>query len=809
MRVLLSWLRELTALPPHVDAQAVAARLTMAGLEVEAVERLDEGLDQVVVGEVRSKVPIEGTRLNVCQVFDGKTEHQIVCGAQNYEVGALVPAALPGAVLPGNKPIGAATLRGVDSFGMLCSGKELGVDDGVDGLLLLPEGTAPGTPIAQVLERDDVVLDINVTPNRADALSHHGVARELAALFDLPSVAPPTPRVPVADGNSPATLTVEDGALCPHYAGRVIEGVRVGPSPRWVQLRLEALGLRSINNVVDATNLVMLELGQPMHAFDFDTLGESHIVVRTARPKERLTTLDGVERELSTEDLCICDANGPIALAGVMGGERTEVTETTTSLFLESAFFAPSSVRRAARRHQIHSDASHRFERGVDPERVRLALDRLTELILEVAGGQLSGDVVAQVSTPFVRRTVSLRHRRLEALLGVKVPWQEARRILERLGLETLSATDEALEVQVPGARLDLTREEDLVEEVARVRGLEAIAPRLPSSRGSNAVEPVAATLGRRLRTGLRAAGLDEAINLAFTAPALLEGLSPNTPPLLLRNPLASDLSALRTTLLAGLLRNVSHNLRHGADEVRLYELGRVYLPLADSTGLRLGDAGFVVDAEPTRLAIVLHGRASKSWTGGGQALDFYDLKGAIEMGLVALGVEADRVTTRQASAPFLHPRASAALVSDGGQTLGHLGELHPTLAAQFDLPRGVFVAEFELAPLLALATPVARYSGIPRFPASFRDVALVVDDGVSAASVATEIRSSDTDGLIDRVELFDVYKGAPLPDGKKNLAFSVRYRSAERTLADDDINATHARVVAHLEQAFGARLRS
>lgn len=806
MRVLLSWVRQLSNLPPHVGADQVAQRLTMSGLEVEAVERLDEGLDKVVVGEVLAKQPVEGTKLSVCQVFDGESERQIVCGAQNYDVGDYVPAALPGAVLPGNKPIGAAKLRGIDSYGMLCSGKELGADDGVDGLLILSKDAPPGTPIAQVLGRNDIVLELSVTPNRADALSHLGVAREIATLFRLPPVSLPASQVETGSGVAPVQLTIEDGALCSHYAARVVENVKVGPSPAWLRQRLEALGQRSVNNVVDATNFVMFELGQPMHAFDLDRVEGARVVVRRAKEGERLTTLDGRDRALSTDDLCICDAERPIGLAGVMGGEDSEVKETSTRLLLESAFFNPSSVRRTARRHQMHSDASHRFERGVDPERIRAALDRLTEALIDVAGARVVGPVAEVVAKPFKRARIRLRHARLEALLGTEVPWSEALQTLVDLGLEIVSDAEGVAEVSIPGARLDLTREEDLVEEVARVRGLEAIVPKLPSSRGSDAVEPAPARAEKRLRIGLTAAGVDEAVNLAFVDPTLLKHVRPSPTPLALRNPLASDLSVLRTTLLPGLLRNLAHNQRHSAETIRLYELGRIYLPLEKPSKHAQGSADFVVDEEPRRLGIVMTGRRDRGWTGGRDAVDFYDLKGTVETALEAIGRPDAAVVP--ASADYLHPRASAALLLDG-RVVGHLGELHPLVAQAFDLTGRVYVAELDVDTLIASASVQATYAGIPRYPASLRDIALVVDEEVSAAHFTQAIRNADEGGLVEHVELFDVYKGKPLPEGKKNLAFAVRYRARNRTLTDDEVNAAHAHVVSRLKAAFGAELRS
>lgn len=802
MRVLLSWLRELVELP--ADAAEVARRLTDAGLEVEAIERLDKGLEKVVVGLVRERNPIPETKLSVCKVFDGAQEWQVVCGAQNYQAGDHVPMAQVGAVLPDGKAIGKARLRGHESFGMLCSSRELGFDDGVDGLHLLSRDVAPGTPIAQVLGRDDVAFEINVTPNRADALSHLGVARELSALFTTP-IKLAAPKVTESAGPS-AKVEIQAPELCPHYAARVVEGVQVEPSPAWLSRRLEALGQRSINNVVDATNLVMLERGQPLHAFDLETLQGAKIVVRRASEGETIRTLDGKDRTLTADDLVIADASKPVAIAGVMGGEHSEVKPHTQRLLLESAWFSASSVRRTARRQGLHSEASHRFERGIDPEGVRASLDRLAEVIVQVAGGRVVGDATDVEPGPFARARVALRRARMDELLGTPVPWSEALEVLTRLSLKVVEKTDERVLVEIPGARGDLTTEIDLIEEVVRVRGFHTVPAKVPPGSGTDAREDLRAVAESRLKEAMSAAGFDEAMNYAFVGADELAKVRTDVPAIALRNPIAADLAVMRTSLLAGLLKNLGHNLRRGVASVRLYETGRVYLPRAALEGAP-GEARFTVAHEPRRFAFVAAGPRGKGWTGGKDAFDFYDLKGAIELVAEALGLAKVRFEHAATPGP-IHPRSTTRMTV-GGAEIGHFGELHPSLADAMDLPRTTVVGEFDLDALLDAAVLIPRYRGIARFPASLRDVAVVVDDRVTAAQVLGEIRKADPQGLVEEALLFDVYKGAPLREGRKNLAYSIRYRAQDRTLTDDEVNTLHGAIVARLAKAFGAELRA
>ncbi len=804
MRVLLSWLRELVDLPD--DVGEIARRLTGGGLEVEAIERLDRGLEKVVVAEIRERSPIPETKLSVCRVFDGTSELQIVCGAQNHAAGDHVPLAGIGAVLPDGKRIGKAKLKGVESFGMLCSGRELGADDGVDGLLILARDTVPGTPIAKVLGKDDVAFEINVTPNRADALSHRGVARELSALFDAP-LRDVVPQVDDVGAESPAWVEITAEDLCQRFCARVIGGVKIGPSPAWLKRRLEALGQRSINNVVDATNFVLFELGQPLHAYDLDKLKGSRLVARRALPSETLRTLDGRDRALSPDDLVIADAARPVGLAGVMGGESSEVTAETTRLLLESAYFVPSTVRRSSRRHGIHSESSHRFERGVDPETVPVALDRLAQVILEVAGGRPRGAAIDVRAKPFERPRIRLRRTRLNTVLGTEVPFDEALSLLEALSLTVVERDPDGATIEVPGARGDLTAEIDLIEEVARLRGFDSIPATEPKITGTDARERPHAVAQARAREALMSMGFHEAVNYAFVAPEDLSRIRPDLEPIALKNPIAQDMAVMRTSLVPGLLKNLSHNLRHGAGALRLYEIGRVFRAHEKVPAASPGTPEFQAAEEPLHLALVATGTRAHGWAAGKEPFDFFDLKGAIEQVRQALALTRVRFE-RATDVSFLHPRSAARLFV-GDRPAGTLGELHPSIADALELPRATLVAELGLDLLVDAATLVPRYHEVPRYPASLRDLAIVVEERVTAADVAAEIRRADEKRLVEAVSLFDVYRGAPLPEGKKNLAYSLSYRAADRTLQDDEVNRAHAVIVDRLRQAFGAELRA
>jgi phenylalanyl-tRNA synthetase beta chain len=806
MRVSLRWLSELVegALPAPEEA---ARRLTAVGLEVEAVERTGTGLAGVVVARVlASEKHPNAEKLSVTRIDRGEGEPlQVVCGAKNYQVGDLVPLATVGAVLPGGMKIEKARLRGVESFGMLCSARELGLSADASGLLVLPPDLRPGTAIAEALGLEDVLLEVNVTPNRPDALSHLGIARELATLLGKP-VRRPEPKL--AEAGAPAAeavrVRIDAPEKCARYAARVIEGVKIGPSPAWLARRLEACGVRSISNVVDATNLVLLELGHPLHAFDLEKVAGREIIVRTARAGEHLTTLDGKDRALTEDDLLIADQAQGSALAGVMGGGVSEISDGTTRVLLESAWFQPSTVRRTSRRQGLKSEASYRFERGADPGMVIPALDRCAALIAELSGGTVRPGVVDVHPRPARAPEVRLRWGRAAEVLGMPVAREEIERILTGLGFRAVAADAEGAGWAVPSWRVDVSIEEDLIEEIVRTRGYDSIPETLPANAVETPVEPAEASAVARIRAALEGAGFSEAVNFSFVAAKDLEPFgapvatgdgSGRALGVALKNPISAELAVMRTLLVPSLLKNAATNRRQRVEDLRLYELARTYHPGLEPLKLP--------SAEPVQVAGLLAGRRHPvGWAAGGEALDFYDARAAVVGVLEALGV-AD-VEWSAGAGSWLHPRTSATL-KRGEDVVGVVGELHPQVAQAFDLPRGVLVFELSLGALLRGARLVPQYRRIPALPAVLRDLAVVVADEVTAASVEAVVREEQ---LVEAVTLFDVYRGAPLPAGKKNLALAIRYRAPDRTLTDAEAEAAHGRILRQLAERVGAELR-
>ena len=806
MRISLSWLAAYVPLPPPDE---VALRLTAVGLEVEAVERVGASLDGVVAARIVSaeRHP-EADKLSICQVDGGAGPVQVVCGATNWKVGDVVPLATPGTRMPAGHRIDHAKLRGVDSHGMLCSAKELGLSEEASGLLQLPSDALPGTPVARVLGIEDVVLEVNVTPNRPDALSHLGIAREVAAATGVEVAYPESglaQKAPLA--SAALRVSIEAPDRCYRYAARVIEGVRIGPSPSWLAQRLEACGVRSISSVVDATNFVLLERGQPLHAFDLDKVAGAEIVVRAARPGEKMITLDGVERTLSPDDLVIADRDRACALAGVMGGGDSEISAGTTRVLLESAWFEPKSVRRTARRHGLHTEASHRFERGVDPEGVLAALDRCAALIAELSGGTVRRGAVD--ANPHRRRPVDvvLPWARPGEVLGMPISRKEARTSLLALGFELRATGPRSGKFRVPSWRLDVTREEDLIEEIIRLRGYDAIPQTLPPIASDTPAPPRDAQVTERARQALEGAGFSEAVNFSFVAPADLAPLSPDggRTGIALQNPISADLAVMRSSILPSLLKGLAYNRRQRVEDVRLYELASIYEAREAGSGGAEGDAPA---HEELRLAGVAGGRRHPvGWSTGGEPLDFHDLKGALEALLEALGI--DGVRWVHGGASWLHPRSAATIewLDERGtfRALGVAGEVHPRVAAAFDLPRGVFAFDLSFEELLRAAKLIHGHTEVPRFPAVLRDLAVVVLDEVDARAVLDVVRG---ERLVEEVSLFDVYRGAPIPDGKKNLAMAIRYRAADRTLTDAEADAAHGRIVERLRGEVAAELR-
>ncbi|HEU0264946.1 MAG TPA: phenylalanine--tRNA ligase subunit beta, partial [Geobacterales bacterium] len=730
-----NWLKEYVDV--ELPADELAHLLTMLGLEVEGMESRGADLDQVVVARIEEKRQHPNAdKLSLCRVNTGSETLEIVCGAQNMKSGDRVALAQVGAVLPGDFKIKRSKIRGEESHGMLCSEKELGLAEASEGIMILSADAPLGRPVFDVLGLKDTIFEIGLTPNRADCLSVIGIAREVAAKLGrslrYPQIALAEKGPAIA---SVTSVTVEDKDLCPRYAARYISGCRIASSPQWLVNRLAAAGIRSINNLVDVTNYVMLEFGQPLHAFDFDRLRGGRIIVRRAAEGERFTTLDGQERQLLPSDLTIRDAEGAVALAGIMGGGNSEISDSTTNVLLESAYFEPRSIRRTAKRLGMHSESSHRFERGVDVNGVGRALDRAASLMAELSGGSIAKGAIDIYPQPVACRVITLRPERVNALLGTSISVDEMERLCQQLECTVERSANGTLRVMVPTFRVDIEREIDLVEEVARLHGFDAIAVTMPTARVfSDRPSPQQRSIAE-LKDLLVAEGLHEVINYSFISPLLFDGilLPPNDSrrrviPLL--NPLTEEQSVLRTTLLPGLLQTVSRNASFRQLSQRLFELRRVYLP-------RDGEE---LPAEPLQLGVIMTGlRHPEGWSQGGEAVDFYDLKGVAES--IVERFRLRKVEYRAANdEPFYHPGKSCALVA-GNEVIGTLGELHPTVQERLDLSQPVYYLELWLHKLLAAPRQEVTIAAPHRFPDVSRDIALLVPEEMTASTILDQVR--------------------------------------------------------------------
>lgn len=814
MRVSFNWLRDYVDI--DLSPEELAERLTLQGLAVDEVIRLGAGINGVVVGKVLEVTPHPNAdRLRVCLVDVGaagngvgkpvaENVRQIVCGAPNVAAGQTVPVALPGAVLPGGLRIEERPLRGVRSQGMICSAQELDLAEESAGIMVLPDDWPAGVDFQAAAGLDDAILVLDLTPNYAmHCQSMLGVAREVAALLDRP-VRLPEFRLAEADEPASAAVSVEIQApdLCSRYIARVIRGVRVGPSPEWLRKRLEAAGMRSVNNVVDVTNYVMLETGQPLHAFDYAKIRGRRIVVRRAGDGERLITLDGAERELAGEDLVIADEEGAVAVAGVMGGLDSEVGADTVDIMLESAHFDNLAVRRTARRLGLHSEASGRFEKGVDPNGCLFAADRAAALIRELAGGTVLAGAVDVYPAPALPRRISLRPDRVNALLGTRLDEAEMTAILRRLGLE-VAAGQGCLAVTVPTRRPDIEGEADLAEEIARIYGYNRIPVTFPRSP----VEPAPAGVERGLLEAARevclGAGLNEVLTFSFMSPEAWDRMSlPADDPLrravTVANPLSEDQRVMRTSLLPLLLDAVAANVRHRTTDVAIFEIGRVYRPKR----LPMDE----LPEERLMLGIAMTGNLEPpTWRAPARPADFFVLKGLVEALLERLGVAGAAFVPGQP--PSFHPGRAASLIVDG-RAVGVVGEAHPSVQAAYDLPGRVYLAELDLTEIIAFASPWRPYRPLPRYPAADRDLAFALPIDIPAGRVAEVIRHSAGDLLSD-LRLFDVYQGEQVEPGWRSLAYALTYQAPDRTLTDAEVESVHNRVRQALQNELGARLRS
>ena len=797
MNVTLSWLK--TYIDFEFSPSELAERLTMLGVEVEAIKQLGTGLEGVVVGRVDAvgQHP-NADKLVLCQVDVGEAEPlQIVCGAPNVREDMFAPVATIGATLPVGFTIKSAKLRGEVSHGMLCSEKELGLSEDAAGLMELPTDISVGTPLSEALGLDDVMFELEITPNRPDCLSLIGVAREIRAETGNPLK---LPRVDLKESETDirdlTSVTIDAPDLCPRYAARVIQGVKVAESPTWLQQRLESVGVGVINNIVDGTNLVLMEYGQPLHTFDYHKLGENCIVVRRAADGEQLTTLDEVDRELTPDVLVIADAEKPVALAGIMGGYDSEITEATCDVLLESAYFNPSSIRATAKALGVNTEASYRFERGTDPGAVLAALDRAAQLIAELAGGTVCKNTVDVYPGEESPRQMQLRPDRVNFILGTELETAEMEQILSRLGFD-VEASGDAYQITVPTFRSDITREIDLIEEIARVYGYDNIPTALPKGDIPVPAPDPKVEVSSRVKRFLLAAGMMEAVNYSFCDPDCFEKIrlasdSPLRDALQLRNPLSPEMSLLRTTLVPGLLENTQHNRNHQINAIALFEIGGVFV--------RNG-----VQKEPERIAGILAGQVGDGIYGNPyRNPDFFDIKGLVEGVLEVCGIT--EYTLQKTDVPTFHPGRNAEVLLEETR-IGTCGEAHPEVLENYDLPYKAYLFEFDLEALVDAAVLAKRFEPISIYPKVERDLAIVVDKAVLSNMPVALIYATGGE-WVESVRLFDVYEGEQVPEGKKSLAYTIVYHSADETLTDKAVNALHEQVVEHLHQELGAELR-
>ena len=777
MKFSVNWLREFVDLPKSVDA--LTELLTLAGVEIEGVEPRGANIGNVVVALITASSPHPNAdRLSVCEVDDGSgTKRPVVCGAKNYQVGDKVPLALPGARLPNGTEIRKSKLRGVESEGMLCSPIELRLGQDASGLLLLSPEARVGAPIVDLFPAD-TILDVEITPNRGDLLSHFGLAREIAALANQKIVGPahglPAGVAPQVQNEG---VTISATRECPFFSARRIENVKVGPSPQWLRARVESVGMRSINNIVDVSNFVMAELGQPTHAFDADKL-KGGINVRLARDGENFLALDGKIYALAPENLVVADDERAVGIAGVMGSEETGVTESTKNILLESAYFLPSSVRRTARNLNLPSDASYRFERGVDSEMVERASQRATELIREIAGGTPAKEIAAAGELPPNPTDVSLRYQKCDQLLGIEIEPKSVDEILGRFGLS--KSKNQETSWRIPSYRRDLRRDVDLIEEVVRAFGVQKIAGTdrsrfTPSSNADREYDLEAA-----MRERLVGRGLSEA-RTSKLSPRNAPAFSDNA--LALRNPLSEEHVALRPSLISGLLGVLERNVRAGAENVAIFEIGRAFIPPSAK--------------EERHLAILLWGSSSvqAAWRGQSKrSLDLFDLKGALNVVVPSLAF-------RKANYPDF---ALAVEVCSGEQMIGFGGQVSTAVASA---PGAVFVAELHADLLLNTRALATRFHEIERFPAITRDIAMIVPENISHQEIERVIHSV-REPLLDRVELFDLFASNEIGPARKSLAYSLTYRDRNRTLTNEEVTAAHAKIRERLQRDLGAELR-
>lgn len=776
-----------------ISVQEVADALTMLGIEVESVYDLGMINGNIVIARIQKIDPHPNAdKLTLCTVDAGKRGVvKVVCGATNIKPGNVVPLAIPDVLLPNGTMLRKARIRGVESEGMLCSGAELKWNDDHSGILILPDNLPIGEPF-------DALLEITITPNRPDCLSLIGIARELSARFRRP-LHLPVPRfneiTTPADSLARVKITAWEG--CPRYTARVIRHIKVRPSPRWLVYFLESAGLRSINNVVDATNFVLLEFGHPLHAFDMDKIAEHQIIVRWAKDGEQIETLDGVKRTLTSEDLVIADPQKVVALAGIMGCGNSEISDSTVNVLLECAYFNPTTIRRTAKRLDMQTEASYRFERGTDREKMTFALERATELIKELAGGEVAKGFI-DTFTPYSRpHPVSVEIKKVTSLLGIELNGREIADNLARLGFELVSSDRERLRFNIPSHRVDISRDVDLIEEVARIFGYEKIPAVLPYLQSVPAEPSIGERIEKILSNALVGMGFYETINYSFVSARQVSEMGFSSDELVsILNPISREQDVMRPSLIIGLVNNFIHNLNREVYNIRLFEIGSSY-HWDDSS-----DDGY---KEPRWLVAGMSGYIVENWLDGEREVNFFDIKGVAENLLSSLGIKRYNIE-RATQVHWLHPGKSAQFVVKG-EPICWFGEFHPALRSRLDIPQPLFLLEMPLWIVEKLADLTPRFKDLPRYPATRRDFAFIVDEEVASLDIERCIRRIGKE-LIENITLFDVYRGEQIPPGKKSLAYSVTFRASDHTLTDAEVNTLQEKIISALTKQLGITLR-
>ncbi|UCD79844.1 MAG: phenylalanine--tRNA ligase subunit beta [Desulfobacterales bacterium] len=804
MKVSLSWLKDYVDIT--MDPAALAEALTMAGLEVDSVSDRYAYLNGVIVGRIEEVGPHPNAeKLKICRVNTGDSRLSVVCGAPNVREGMLAPLALPGTVFPDGSRLEKSVIRGERSEGMLCSDAELAIGDDPDGIMVLKSSSKVGANLAQSLGLSDTVFELDLTPNRPDCLSVIGIAREIAAIQKTALKYPDYAIEDKADTiHKLSSVIIEAPDHCPRYSARLVENVKVEASPLWLKDRLASVGLRPINNIVDITNFVMMETGQPLHAFDFDLLAENRIVVRLASQGEKFATLDEKERTLESEMLMICDGEKAVAVGGVMGGLNSEIEDDTTRVLIEGAYFNPVSIRRTSKKLGLNTDASHRFERGVDPEGTIRAVNRAARLMVEIGRGTLVDGLIDEYPNHQPVKSVALTIKRTNRLLGTRLDRNRIRQLLESIEFKTETVTDnrDGLIVHAPSYRVDITRPEDLMEEVARLSGYNNIPTTHPAMPAEGRPPARRLVLRNRLKRLMSGFGFTEVISYSFDSESACDRLQiksddPRRSMIHILNPLTEDQAVMRTSLVPGMLSTMSYNSARQIRNLRLFEIGKIFLK-TDTQSLPL---------EPeVMIALWTGARDDASWYNRDIPCDFYDIKGVAEGLLRALKIDNYRFTAMPAeSCEYTRPGYSAQILT-ADSVVGLVGEIHPRVLDSFDLKQSAFIFELQLEKI-ADSIPEIKFSRpIPRFPAVYRDITIIIDRNIETHTVLETVESFHEE-LVEHLHLFDVFEGAPIAAGKKSVSFRVTYRSSVKTLEDDDVNELHKSITDRLLKLFKATL--